>query len=329
MRPRRLAFTLIELLVVIAIIAILIGLLLPAVQKVREAAARSQCQNNLKQLSLALHNYNGQQGHFPPGALRTPTSGTQFAAVYRKLGVTTLGVRHSWSAFILPQIEQGNLAARYDFKADWAAAVNDEARASVLKVMRCPSVPAGGDRVFDRTETTPAPTAVTRTIRIAAGDFAPNNGYGAGLETAGLVDVLPSAARAGILQVNNIWGVTEIRDGTSNTFILSESAGRPDKWVKGKLVAAGTRLDGGWADHDNEYVTHGAVTTGAPGTIYEAGDGPCHTNCNNGNEVYSFHTGGANHAVADGSVRFVRESVDIRLFVKYLTRSGNDLVPND
>src|SRR5437867_7770593 len=102
-----------ELLVVIAIIAILIGLLLPALQKVREAAARMSCQNNLKQIGLALHSYQSQTGYFPPGALRSPATGT-VGPFYRKFGVTTNNVRHSWAIFILPHMEQGNLYASYN-----------------------------------------------------------------------------------------------------------------------------------------------------------------------------------------------------------------------
>jgi hypothetical protein len=81
--------------------------------------------------------------------------------------------------------------------------------------------------------------------------------------------------------------------------------------------------DGGWADDANEYIVHGSnlTDTGSPG--------PCHTNCHNGNEVYSFHTGGANHVFGDGSVKYIRQSMDIRMFVKYVTRRGNDVVTNE
>ena len=318
-RAARPAFTLIELLVVIAIIAVLIGLLLPAVQKVREAAARMSCQNNFKQLGLGLHNYASTRGYFPPGSLRAPNTGA-VGPFYQKFGVTRNGVRHSWAVFVLPYIEQENLAKMYNLNEDWAAAPNDGVRQTLLKTMACPSTP-GGLRVFSRSVSIPSGAGGgTRTIQIASGDYAPNNGYGAGLESAGLADV--GVNRNGVLDVNVSYSIPEIIDGTSNTVLLSECAGRPDEWNAGKLAIVDGQLDGGWADHDNEYITHGynAAGTSSPG--------PCHTNCTNNNEVYSFHTGGANHVMGDGSVKFIRSSMDIRQFVKLITYAGNDIVTN-
>jgi prepilin-type processing-associated H-X9-DG protein len=156
-------------------------------------------------------------------------------------------------------------------------------------------------------------------INAAATDYAPNNGYSSALEGAGLVDV--TIIRTGVLQVNQTWSIPEIPDGTSNTMCISEDAGRPDRWQAGSLITQNGQTDGGWADHDNEYITHGFTTDGV------TSPGPCHTNCTNNNEVYSFHRGGANHVFADGSVRFINSSMDIRIFVKYLTRAGNDITP--
>src|SRR5262245_8240288 len=103
---RRRGFTLVELLVVIAIIAILIGLLLPAVQKIREAANRMKCTNNLKQIGLGLHNYQTQNGYFPPGAVTDATSAGP-TRLRQKLGITTPS-NHSWTPFLLPYMEQDN-----------------------------------------------------------------------------------------------------------------------------------------------------------------------------------------------------------------------------
>jgi prepilin-type N-terminal cleavage/methylation domain-containing protein len=308
--PRRRGFTLIELLVVIAIIAILIGLLLPAVQKVREAANRMKCQNNLKQLGLACHNYQTATGFFPPGAVTNSTS-VVATQTRRKLGITT-PTFHSWSVFILPYIEQDNLYRQYNLNANWYDAANQSVREAPLAVMVCPTTPRAKDRFNQKTISGIA-------IKAAPGDYAPDNAYDdVALEGLGVVDV--AAIPDGILQVNVALSVPEVRDGVSNTLLLSEDDGRPDRWQAGKMTAATAQNDGGWADRDNEYITHGFTADG------KMNPGPCHTNCTNNNEVYSFHVGGANHAMADGSVRFIKASMDIRLFVKLITRSGDDVV---
>jgi prepilin-type N-terminal cleavage/methylation domain-containing protein len=307
--PPRRGFTLIELLVVIAIIAILIGLLLPAVQKIREAANRIKCQNNMKQLGLGLNNYESQHGFFPPGAI---TNSTAVAAVQvrQKVGVPN-PTFHSWSVFVLPFIEQDNLVRQYNFGANWYDLVNQPVRETQLSIMVCPSTPGGKNRFAQK-------TVSGLSVRAAAGDYAPDNAYSTALEGLGLVD--PTVNPNGVLQVNAVWSIPEISDGASNTSVLAEDAGRPARWQQGKMVSATAQSDGGWADRDNEYITHGFTTNGA------TSPGPCHTNCTNDNEVYSFHSGGANHVFADGSVHFIKASMDIRMFVKLLTRAGGDVV---
>lgn len=303
------AFTLIELLVVIAIIAVLIGLLLPAVQKVREAAARMSCQNNLKQIGLAHNNFHDTHKCFPPGGLSGAKDNVTLSAA-RRAGVSTPGVIHSWSPFILPYIEQGNVANQYSMTVNWNAAANQAAIAIPIKTFVCPSTPNSAGRVCNGGGVDNPPS-----------DYAPNNAYSSTLATNGYCDVV--ADYTGILQVNRTWSIPEISDGTSNTLMMSEDAGRPDRWIAGKMTDAGIAQDGGWANRDNEYIVHGydVAAGSSPGT--------CHTNCYNGNEVYSFHQGGANHVFADGSVHFITASMDIREFVKLITKQAGDVAPSD
>jgi prepilin-type N-terminal cleavage/methylation domain-containing protein len=311
MSNSRRGFTLIELLVVIAIIAILIGLLLPAVQKVREAAARTKCQNNMKQIGLALNNFHSAYGVFPPGAVASTTSITS-QSYLKKAGVSVFNVNHSWTPFMLPYIEQDNVKNLYNMSVSWNATANRTIIQTPIKILICPTAPGGDGRVC---------VTSSGNVRNPPSDYAPNNGYGAGLVTAGYVDPAPNDA--GILEVNRCYSVAEVHDGASNTFLVSEIAGRPDRWRAGKLNATNAQPDGGWADRANEYITHGYTPDGT------ATPGTCHTNCTNNNEVYSFHQGGAHHVMADGSVKFIRSTMDIRQFVKFISREGFDVAVHE
>src|SRR5215471_14877212 len=130
-RTRRPGFTLIELLVVIAIIAILIGLLLPAVQKVRDAAARMKCSNNLKQIGLGLHNYESTNRYFPPA--------------YSVLAPTPSST--SWGVYLLPYIEQDNLYKQYNLTGAIGSAANQAVVSTPLKIFQCPAAP-NSDRLY-------------------------------------------------------------------------------------------------------------------------------------------------------------------------------------
>src|SRR5579872_760544 len=209
--PSRRGFTLIELLVVIAIIAILIGLLLPAVQKVREAAAKIQCQNNLKQIGLGLLNYESTNGGLPPSA--TATQGPVQGAPHYPYS-------HSWSASLLPYIEQTADYNLYHYNANWNDPVNYTAIRSPMKLFNCPSTPGSGIERFD--------TAIS--AEPACGDYGAINAIKdfVGINCFGLTKIHSSndPRIVGGMQRDANTPINSILDGTSNTILIGEDAGR-------------------------------------------------------------------------------------------------------
>jgi prepilin-type N-terminal cleavage/methylation domain-containing protein len=305
------AFTLIELLVVIAIIAVLVGLLLPAVQKVREAAARMSCQNNLKQLGLSIHNYYGALNTFPTSI--------------RPAGVTSLP-RISWLIGTLPYIEQGNVRTLYDTTTTWDSPKNLPLTSQPLKVMLCPSSPNPA-----RLDGDPQ-TNIWNTVAVT--DYAASTGvaaYATTVNTTG--QVLP-----GIMQKNSTVRVGDVTDGLSNTFLIVESAGRPQIYRLNTpfgTVPTNKVNGGGWARPASDF----AFQTSTPdGSSYP---GTCAANCTNGfdyptynmspfgtegtSEAYSFHTGVINALLGDGSVHTISSSVSVNVFAALVTRNGGEV----
>jgi prepilin-type N-terminal cleavage/methylation domain-containing protein/prepilin-type processing-associated H-X9-DG protein len=292
---RRLGFTLIELLVVIAIIGILIALLLPAVQKVREAANRMSCQNNLKQLGLALLNYHETFNTFPPGHL--DVSGT---------------IHHSWPIFIFPYMEQDNVYRLYHFEVSWDDALNDSGvNQTEIKNFICPSAPAGRKGANKRGVLDyPAANNVPR--------LSPPNPY---------IDPLPAndPTFVGVLGHNAYRRIAEVTDGTSSTLLLAEDAGRNQHWRAGRFLAIAGSEDGAWANPANNISVKGFNPDPPPGGV----PGACAINCINEQQVYSFHPGGANALFADGSVHMLRDTLNINVLVGMITRHGGEVISSD
>jgi prepilin-type N-terminal cleavage/methylation domain-containing protein len=293
-RTRGQGFTLIELLVVIAIIAVLIGLLLPAVQKVREAANRSKCTNNLKQIGLALQSYHDALGSFPSGP---PLGGT-----------TSI----SWQAQILPQIEQDNVARTMNPAIGaYSSGVNRNAGAIRIPTFLCPSYEVehssssidnvGGQLAFT---THYVGNAGPKGTNPATGMAYGVNGIGSSQGGLAYEGILPYHAAFSSSTPNPTVGVTipAIKDGTSNTLMAFECA-----WVRGAA----------W----NNDSTGSKNVTNAPRTVKYNGGG-------NYNDISagSNHTGGFNAVMGDGSVRFIQDSIDLNTVLKPMaSRAGGEV----
>ena len=311
-KPR--GFTLIELLVVIAIIGVLIGLLLPAVQAAREASRRSTCTNNLKQLGLAIHNFNDANKYLPSSI--------------RPAGLTSLP-RIAGITLLLPYLDEQVTYDKYDQTKNWSDVENKPSVKRAIQTFLCPSSPRP-ERLDGLPEGSPWAADIA-----APTDYSPTIGVDKRLLTAGLVD----KDGKGLLPKNEKPRIADATDGLTYTISYAESAGRPYIFRKreqyGDLPANHVNA-GGWARPASDFSIDGSSPDG---TTFP---GPCAVNCTNGQEVttfpdpfygsegssetYSFHSAGANVVFGDGSVRLISAKIDIREYARLVTRGGNEQI---
>lgn len=307
-RPRNNGFTLVELLVVIAIIGVLVALLLPAVQAAREAARRMQCQNNLRQLGLAAHNFESANRGFPMAPYNPA-----FAWMPNK----PFAFPNGWPAQLLNFLEQSNVHDRYNFNAAWGGVENELVINTVVPPYVCPSAPGTTDPASREIPNNRGPLDY---ISFYAVDT--NNTY---------VNPLPiqDQTGCGILGRGVNRRFADVTDGTTNTILFVEDAARNTVWIKRKLYpsAPSNPLTAGGA--------WGNCCLGGSVNWFYGFDlatnnyyGPCAVNCTNASQIYAFHPGGANVVMGDGSVQFLGESANINVVVSLLTRNGGEIIPS-
>jgi prepilin-type N-terminal cleavage/methylation domain-containing protein len=350
---RRKGFTLIELLVVIAIIAILIGLLLPAVQKVREAAARMQCSNNLKQMGLACHNYESAYG-------KLPTSGEGSNAAVNGTAFTNQLVNgapppqptqmHSLFTYLLPFIEQQNIYSQIDptqyYNAPSLTYPNHTvAFQNVVKTYLCPSYPFETKDSLGYGYTHYGATVYT--------DIVEYPGQGGSTMPVGERDKLHARQR-GVLD-NVPPSLIQITDGASNTILIADDTARRENYLTNPAyldpaVQLGIAVDQGsdftlrrfwrWAEQDSGFGVSGdpllnTKTTSfaiinnnpsSPGTDGPNGCWKLINNCGPNDEIFSFHTGGALAVFGDGHVQFITNSINPITAAGLVSRSGGEVV---
>jgi prepilin-type N-terminal cleavage/methylation domain-containing protein/prepilin-type processing-associated H-X9-DG protein len=359
-RCRRGAFTLIELLVVIGILGVLVGLLLPAVQKVREAASRMKCQNNLKQLGLALHGFHDARGFLPPGMLTELDIQDSF---------------HTGFTYLLPFIEQDNVHRLYQYDRQWYDPANYEAGARQVPLFYCPSNRTGG-----RIDLAPYQQQWSTALPpfVGACDYVLCKGANAGLYfNPGLI---PPQAR-GLFNVTQAdfstangttqWvptpqfrvRLTDITDGTSSTFAIGEAAGgnsyyligdlnNPSQPVTEPFVNGPAVMDQAWAVASLGDTAHPwyagifGVTAqfglapnprdepmnrrpGTPSVIGSDGSGFNVSGRDRVSGFRSMHPAGCNFLYADGSVHFVPQSIDSAVYRALSTYAGGEVISGD
>lgn len=311
--PQNRGFTLIELLVVIAIIAILIALLLPAVQQAREAARRSQCKNNLKQMGLAIHNYADVHGTFPIGS--NQIGFTQWSNGYAQANGFI-----GWSTALLPFVDLAPLYHLYNHNANADSSTNEQVRTRSVPVYNCPSDPTLGQLLTPaygagRTYATSSYRGISGRSHFTSGRYYDDASYFSGIlpEDKGAL----TAIGFGISPTR----LRDITDGGSNTLLVGEgqtltTRNRGTFWAHSHAYYALASITIGYPVPTFAITDHAACTAAAD--AMSVSNHPCHR------FLGSMHTGGIQFVRCDGSVTFISQNIDLEVLGGLSTIAGNE-----
>jgi prepilin-type processing-associated H-X9-DG protein len=306
---RRTGTTLVELLVVLTIIGALVGLLLPAVQAAREAARRLTCQNNMRQMGLAVHQFHDIFKYFPASGwtMRGPGNPS--------------GKFVGWQVMLLPLLEQEAILVEYNRSLNWWEGENLRVGSINLPFYRCPSAPT--DPSIDYAAPKPPRPAIWPERALASSDYAALMGVRAIIDPTRYTH---SEITRAVMHRNSRVRFADILDGTSQSIVVTECTARPLVWRRRARVANAVNDQGyGWVDSESGFSLDGASPDG---TLQ--GLGPILTprgiNATNENEPFSFHSSGCYFLFADSHVSFLSEETELSVVAALTTRAGGEVV---